>query len=234
MILPVYPSISAIFHIGGVRIFGHLSPALLPSSMKTFRRAPPIYNPTHSLVFCYPVPSLQRDWIPTSESMAQILEPLPGLDLLSLPEVVGPMIMVTVGCERLLTFCPQELPPTPRLRTIPLPLIFDASAREKLTSLAPTKPKITENNSRPEVSRVFTPLEIVLCSNGIDGGQAVWFQEFPRQRVNSRPPGKCVNSSMLGTDLMLTRLLVRPMWISCPVWCVWMWYDGRRMMVESA
>ena len=99
----------------GVWIFGYLSPAL--------RRAPPIYNPAHSLVFRYPIPSLQRDWIPTSESMAQILEPLPGLDLLSLPSGVGPMIMVTVGCEWFLTLCPQELPPTPRLGTIPLPLI---------------------------------------------------------------------------------------------------------------
>ena len=140
--------------------------------MKTFRRAPPIYNTTHSLVFCYPIPSFRRHWTPTSESTAQIPESLPGLGLLSPPEV-GPMIMVTVGYEWLLTFCPQELPPTPRLRTIPLSLIFDTSVQQKSTSLAPTKPKNTENNSRPEVSRVFTPLEIVLCSNGIDGGQAL-------------------------------------------------------------
>ena len=113
---------------------GYLSPAL--------RRAPPIYNPAHSLVFRYPIPSLQRDWIPTSESMTQILEPLPGLDLLSLLEGVGPMIMVTVGCEWFLTLCPQELPPTPRLGTIPLPLI-SATSEQAWLRPSPTLQRTT-------------------------------------------------------------------------------------------
>ena len=44
---------------------------------------------------------------------------------------------------------------------------------ETQTSLAAAKPKHTENYARSKVSIFFTPLEIVLCSNGIDSSQTV-------------------------------------------------------------
>jgi len=44
---------------------------------------------------------------------------------------------------------------------------------EVSTSLAGAKPNIIENNDRSEVSRVFTPPEIVLYNYGLDSSQAV-------------------------------------------------------------
>ena len=40
------------------------------------------------------------------------------------------------------------------------------------TSLAPAEPHNIENNNRSEVSRVFTPPEIVLYNDGLDSSQA--------------------------------------------------------------
>ena len=64
---------------------------------------------------------------------------------------------------------------------------WTASAQwaEVTTGLAPTKPKDIENNNQLEVSRVFTPLEIVLYSNGLDSSQVV---QLPRVRVMVRTP----------------------------------------------
>ena len=44
---------------------------------------------------------------------------------------------------------------------------------EVTTSLAPAKPKYIENSVQPEVSRVFTLLETVLYSNGLDSSRVV-------------------------------------------------------------
>jgi len=55
-----------------------------------------------------------------------------------------------------------------------------AQLAEGITSLALAKPSYTENNIQSEVSRIFTPLEIVLYINGLDNSQAVW---LPRARV---------------------------------------------------
>jgi hypothetical protein len=51
-----------------------------------------------------------------------------------------------------------------------------SARRAEVTSLAPAKPKYIENDVQSEVSKVFTPLEIVLYSNGHDSSQAVRLQ----------------------------------------------------------
>jgi len=50
----------------------------------------------------------------------------------------------------------------------------DVSAQEAeaSTSLASAKPTNTENNVQSEVSSIFTPLEIVLCNNGLGKSRA--------------------------------------------------------------
>lgn len=48
---------------------------------------------------------------------------------------------------------------------------------EGITSLALAKPKYIENSIQSEVSRIFTPLEIVLYINGLDNSQAVWLSQ---------------------------------------------------------
>jgi hypothetical protein len=44
---------------------------------------------------------------------------------------------------------------------------------EASTSLAPAKPKRIENNTQPEVSELFTPLKIVLYTDGLGCSQAL-------------------------------------------------------------
>jgi len=48
-----------------------------------------------------------------------------------------------------------------------------AQEAEASTSLAPTKPKFTENDNQSEVRSVFTPLEIVLYNDGLDSSQVL-------------------------------------------------------------
>ena len=51
---------------------------------------------------------------------------------------------------------------------------------EVSTSLAITKPNHTENNNQSEVSIFFTPLETMLCSNGLGDSQAVQLRRARR------------------------------------------------------
>ena len=44
---------------------------------------------------------------------------------------------------------------------------------EASTSLAPAKPKRIENNTQPEVNELFTPLKIVLYTDGLGSSQAL-------------------------------------------------------------
>ena len=58
--------------------------------------------------------------------------------------------------------------------------------RAETTSLALAKPENKENNIQSEVSRIFTPLEIVLYINGLDNSQVVWLP-WARVMVTAAP-----------------------------------------------
>ena len=65
----------------------------------------------------------------------------------------------------------------------------DVSA-EASTSLAPAKPIIIENSDQSEVSRLFTPLAIVLYHNGLDNSQALRL-----------PPARTAAATVRGTTM---------------------------------
>ena len=72
-------------------------------------------------------------------------------------------------------------------------------------SLAAAKPIYTENHHQSKVSKYFTPLEIVLCSNGLDNGHAVRLIPHVSVDLNKRGSGcgasKWVSSRWLVGDL---------------------------------